>query len=69
MELSISVQEVEVDQDIMGGSPVFKGTRVPVDILLDYLEAGDNIALFLENYPTVKKEQIIDVLDSLRIRA
>lgn len=69
MELSISVQEVEVDKDIMGGSPVFKGTRVPVDILLDYLEAGDTIELFLQNYPTVKKEQIIDVLDSLRMRA
>ena len=53
----------------MGGSPVFSGTRVPVDILFDYLENGDTIELFLENYPTVKKEQIIDVPDSLRMGA
>jgi uncharacterized protein (DUF433 family) len=45
--------------DILGGTPVFAGTRVPVQTLLDYLEGGESIDDFLEGFPTVKREQII----------
>lgn len=43
--------------DILGGTPVFYGTRVPVRTLLDYLEAGEPLAEFLEDFPTVTREQ------------
>lgn len=48
----------------MGGTPVFRGTRVPVQTLLDYLEAGDSIDQFLEGFPTVTREQVIAFLES-----
>ena len=50
--------------DIMGGTPVFAGTRVPVQTLLDYLEGGETIDDFLEGFPTVSREQVIDFLES-----
>ena len=46
----------------MGGTPVFAGTRVPVQTLLDYLEAGETIDDFLEGFPTVSREQVIAFL-------
>ena len=52
---------INVDKEIMSGTPVFRGTRVPVAILFDYLE-DDNLDSFLENYPTVTKEQVADVM-------
>jgi uncharacterized protein (DUF433 family) len=48
--------------DVMGGTPVFAGTRVPIQTLLDYLEGGDSIDDFLEGFPTVTREQVIAVL-------
>jgi uncharacterized protein (DUF433 family) len=51
------------DTDILGGTPVFAGTRVPVRILLEHLEAGDRIDDFLEDYPTVSREQAVALLD------
>lgn len=45
------------DPEILGGTPVFLGTRVPVGTLLDYLEAGDSLNEFLEDFPTVTREQ------------
>lgn len=48
--------------DIMGGAPVFAGTRVPVQTLLDYLEAGDSIDDFLSGFPSVKRSQVIAFL-------
>ena len=48
--------------DVMGGTPVFPGTRVPVQTLLDYIEAGDNIDDFLEGFPSVSREQVITFL-------
>ena len=51
------------DQDVMGGAPVFSGTRVPVHTLLDYLEAGDSIDEFLEGFPSVTREQVVAVLE------
>jgi uncharacterized protein (DUF433 family) len=53
---------INVDKEIMSGTPVFKGTRVPIKNLFDYLEGGDNIETFLIDFPRVKKEQIEKVL-------
>ena len=50
---------VSRNPDVMGGTPVFAGTRVPVQTLLDYLEAGDSIDEFLEGFPSVTREQVI----------
>ena len=49
--------------DILGGTPVFSGTRVPVRILIEYLEAGDRLDDFLDNFPTVSRSQVIEVLE------
>jgi uncharacterized protein (DUF433 family) len=50
--------------DVMGGTPVFCGTRVPVQTLLDYLKAGDSIDDFLEGFPSVSREQVIAFLEA-----
>lgn len=49
--------------DIMGGTPVFPGTRVPVQTLLDYLEGGETIDDFLEGFPSVTREQVVAFLE------
>jgi uncharacterized protein (DUF433 family) len=54
---------VHSDPDILGGTPVFVGTRVPVKTLLDYLEAGDSLDEFLDHFPSVSREQAISVLE------
>lgn len=54
---------IHSDPDIMGGTPVFVGTRVPVQTLLDYLEAGDPLDEFLDDFPSVSREQTIAVLE------
>jgi uncharacterized protein (DUF433 family) len=54
--------------DVMGGTPVFAGTRVPVQTLLDYLEAGDSIDDFLAGFPSVTREQIIGFLEQAKDR-
>ena len=51
------------DPEIMGGVLVFKGTRVPVQSLFDHLKAGDSIEVFLDGFPSVKREQVLAVLD------
>jgi uncharacterized protein (DUF433 family) len=57
---------VHSDPEILGGTPVFIGTRVPVQNLFDYLEAGDRIDDFIDDFPTVTREQAIAVLESAR---
>ena len=52
---------IQRDRDILGGTPVFKGTRVPVQTLIDYLESGQSLDDFLDDFPTVKREQATDV--------
>jgi len=52
--------------DVLGNTPVFAGTRVPVQNLIDCLEAGDSIDLFLYDFPTVKREQVIAVLEAAK---
>jgi len=59
-------QIINVDPEIMGGTPVFKGTRVPVETLFDYLKGGDPIEEFLEDFPTVSKDQVLKLLDELK---
>jgi uncharacterized protein (DUF433 family) len=54
---------VSRNPEIMGGAPVFAGTRVPVQTLLDYLEAGDTIDEFLEGFPSVTRAQVIAFLN------
>ena len=54
------------DPDIMGGTPVFRGTRVPVQTLLDDLEAGESIADFLKGFPTVSRRQAVAVLEEMK---
>jgi uncharacterized protein (DUF433 family) len=54
---------VHSDPEILGGTPVFVGTRVPVRILLDYLEGGEPLEEFLENYPSVSREQAVGFLE------
>jgi len=55
--------------EILGGEPVFTGTRVPVKSLFDHLEAGDSIEQFLEGFPSVKREQVIALLEEAREHA
>ncbi len=50
----------------MGGTPVFAGTRVPVQTLLDYLEAGDSIDEFLDGFPSVRRDQVIGFLEQAK---
>ena len=52
--------------DVMGGTPVFCGTRVPVQALLDYLEAGETIDEFLASFPSVSREQVIEFLEAAK---
>ena len=54
---------VRRDPDILGGTPVFAGTRVPVKNLLDYLAAGDSLERFLDHFPSVSREQAIAALE------
>ncbi len=57
---------IQVDPEILGGTPVFRGTRVPVKNLLDYLAAGDTLDQFLDDFPTVKREQAVAALELAR---
>lgn len=57
---------VVVDADILGGSPVFFGTRVPVRVLFEHLEAGDSLSVFLEDFPSVSRELAVRVLEQAR---
>ena len=58
------MKDITIDPDILGGIPVFTGTRVPVQSLFDYLEAGDSVAEFIENFPDVSREQVITILEA-----
>ncbi len=62
----MSETKVTVDPEIMGGTPVFAGTRVPVRILFEHLEAGDSLDVFLEDFPTVGRSLAIAVLEEAR---
>ena len=57
---------IERSSDVMGGIPVFHGTRVPARALLDYLAAGDSLDTFLDDFPSVRREQAIALLELTR---
>ena len=54
---------IETDKEILGGQPVFAGTRVPVESLFDHLEAGISLDEFLDDFPTVSREKAIAIID------
>ncbi len=60
---------VSTNPNILGGTPVFAGTRVPAESLFDYLLRGRSIDYFLEQFPTVKREQVEELLDDAKIKA
>lgn len=57
---------IDRNPDILGGTPVFAGTRVPVRILIEYLQAGDPLDEFLDDFPTVSRDQAVGVLELAR---
>ncbi|QYX30740.1 DUF433 domain-containing protein [Sphaerospermopsis torques-reginae] len=63
--MSNNTSIISVSPEVMSGTPVFTGTRVPIQTLLDYLKAGDSIDDFLEGFPTVTKEQVITFLEEV----
>ncbi|MBC7923256.1 MAG: DUF433 domain-containing protein [Ferruginibacter sp.] len=54
---------INIDPEILGGTPVFSGTRVPIETLFDHLESGITIDGFLDDFPSVTKEQVIQILE------
>jgi uncharacterized protein (DUF433 family) len=60
---------VKIDPDILGGTPVFRGTRVPIESLFDYLKRGRSINYFLEQFPTVQREQVEELLETAKTQA
>jgi uncharacterized protein (DUF433 family) len=57
---------VKIDPEIMSGAPCFNGTRVPIQNLIDYLEGGDSIDEFLEDFPSVAREKVISFLEEAK---
>jgi uncharacterized protein (DUF433 family) len=66
--MGIQKAVVHSDPEILGGTPVFVGTRVPFQTLLDYLEGGETLDEFLENFPTVTREQAIAALEQAKAK-
>lgn len=62
--MAVGAPVVHVDPEILGGTPVFVGTRVPFRALIDYLETGHNVEEFLDDFPTVSREQVIAGLEA-----
>ena len=62
----MSQNAIVKDPDILGGEPVFRGTRLPFQILIEYLEGGDTLDQFLEQYPSVSRELAIDAIEEAR---
>jgi uncharacterized protein (DUF433 family) len=63
---AVSQSVVKIDPEIMSGAPCFAGTRVPIQNLIDYLEGGDSIDEFLEDFPSVAREQVISFLEEAK---
>ncbi|HSV11093.1 MAG TPA: DUF433 domain-containing protein [Hanamia sp.] len=58
--------QISIDPEVMSGTPVFTGTRVPVKNLFDYMEGGDDLTEFLDDFPSVSKEAAVAVLEMAR---
>ena len=63
----MNTELITIDPDIHSGTPVFKGTRVPIKTLFDHLEAGDSLAVFLEDFPSVSRQLAVAVLEEARV--
>ena len=61
----MSSNVVHIDPEILGGTPVFKGTRVPVETFFDYIQGGEPMSEFLEDFPTVTPEQVLELLEEV----
>ena len=59
--------EIQSSKDILGGTPVFRGTRVSVETFIDYLEGGEPLDAFLNDFPTVTREQALQVLEVAKL--
>ncbi len=59
---------IHSDSEVLGGTPVFVGTRVPLQNLIDSLEGGESIEDFLDGFPSVKREQVIAVIEAGKLR-
>ena len=59
--------QISIDPEVMSGTPVFAGTRVPVKNLFDYMEGGDDLSEFLDGFPSVSKEAAVAVLEMARL--
>jgi len=59
----MKVDVINIDPGILGGTPVFRGTRVPIETLFDHLESGITIDAFLDDFPSVTREQVTQVLE------
>ena len=62
----MATRTVTVSPDILGGTPVFAGTRVPVQTFIEYIKAGESIETFLEGFPSVAREQVLAFLDEAK---
>lgn len=58
------MNQIVIDSNILGGIPVFVGTRVPIKTLFDHLEAGDSLDMFLSSFPDVTRNQALEVLEA-----
>ena len=61
--MSEALKVVSISPDVMSGTPVFAGTRVPIRNFIDYLESGESLDEFLNDFPTVSREQAVDALE------
>ena len=62
----MNTQLITIDPEVHSGTPVFRGTRVPIKVLFDHLEAGDALEVFLDDFPTVSRELAVAVLEEAR---
>ena len=62
----MNTQLITIDPEVHSGTPVFRGTRVPIKTLFDHLEAGDSLEIFLEDFPSVSRDLAVAVLEEAR---
>ena len=58
---------IDMDPEVLSGTPVFRGTRVPVQSLFDYIESGDSLDRFLDQFPSVRRQQAVALLEEARL--
>jgi uncharacterized protein (DUF433 family) len=59
---------IEADPEKLGGTPVFTGTRVPIQNFFDYIEGGENLETFIDDFPTVRRDQALGLIELLKKR-